>query len=319
MGGFFNRLYYGKAGKADFTQDDLPSNRFQLFWEVLRVRFWSLFRVNLMQVVFWIPMIVWTYINIVAMQSIDVETLMQAEDGAAQIQATLMGFFQMYLLGLIPCIAITGPSSAAAAYITRNWARDQHSFVWSDLKDAFKENWKQALAVSAITGFVPFIAYIGFTFYGEMAKRMPVLVIAQVLVMLICLIWVLMAPLMYPLMVGYKLRFRDLLRNGLLLAIGRLPQMVGIRLLTAIPVFLLLLGVYTLNIYVLLGVALYYILFGHAFARLIYASVANAFFDKFINPRIDGAQVGRGLRKEDEFDDDEEEEEAAKQLEGRSE
>ena len=85
MGGFFNRLYYGKAGKADFTQDDLPSNRFQLFWEVLRVRFWSLFRVNLMQVVFWIPMIVWTYINIVAMQSIDVETLMQAEDGAAQI------------------------------------------------------------------------------------------------------------------------------------------------------------------------------------------------------------------------------------------
>lgn len=316
MGGFFNRLYYGKAGKADFTQDDLPSNRFQLFWEVLRVRFWSLFRVNLMQVVFWIPMIVWTYMNIVAIQTIDVETISQAADGALQLQAQLMGIFQMYLIGLIPCIAITGPSSAAAAYITRNWARDQHSFVWSDFKDAFKENWKQGLAVSTITGLVPFIAYLGVTFYGEMAKQIPVLVVAQVLVVLICLTWTLMVPLLYPLMVGYQLRMRDLLRNGVLLTVGRLPQMLGVRLLTAIPLFLLLLGVYTFNIYLLLGMALYYILFGHAFARLVYASVANSFFDKFINPRIEGAEVNRGLRRDDDEDDEDEDEDGQSALPG---
>ena len=62
--GFFDRLYYGKAGKADYTTDDLPKNRFQLFFEVLRVRFWSLMRVNLMQVVFWIPFIFWTSLNV---------------------------------------------------------------------------------------------------------------------------------------------------------------------------------------------------------------------------------------------------------------
>ena len=77
-------------------------------------------RVNLMQLVFFIPLIVWTYMNVMALLMVDV----QAADASQQ----MMAYLQMYLLGLIPCIAITGPSSAAAAYVTRNWARDQHSF-----------------------------------------------------------------------------------------------------------------------------------------------------------------------------------------------
>ena len=64
---------------------------------------------------------------------------------------------------------------------------------------------------------------------------------------------------------------------------------------------------------VLLAVSLYYMLFGFAFSRLVYASVANGVFDKYLNPRIEGAPVGLGLRPqdaEDELDgeDDEDEE-----------
>lgn len=306
MGGFFNRLYYGKAGKADFTQDDLPSNRFQLFWEVLRVRFWSLFRVNLMQIVFWIPAILWTSMYFFAPVT---------EEAGNQIATSIVDYLIPYFLLLFPCIAITGPSSAAAAYITRNWARDQHSFVWSDFKDAFKENWKQALFVSTVTGAVPLVGSIGFKFYGEMAKQMPVLVVAQVLVVVICLIWELMVPLLYPLMVGYKLRLRDLLRNGVLLTLGRLPHMVAVRLATLIPLILLAVGL-TFNMIMALVVALYYILFGHAFARLVYASVANSFFDKFINPRIEGAEVNRGLRRDDDEDDEDEDEDGQSALPG---
>ena len=38
----FNRFYYGKAGQADFTTENLPANRWQLFWQMLRVRLSSL-------------------------------------------------------------------------------------------------------------------------------------------------------------------------------------------------------------------------------------------------------------------------------------
>ena len=301
--GFFDRLYYGKAGKADYTTDDLPKNRFQLFFEVLRVRFWSLMRVNLMQVVFWIPFIFWTYLNLAALLSIDPA----AADATAQIQ----GYLQMYLLGLIPCIAITGPSSAAAAYVTRNWARDQHSFVWSDYKDAFKDNWKQALAVSTITGLLPSVLYYGNTFYGGMAAQNFLFFIPQALILLVAIVWVLMLPLLYPLMASYELRFKHLLQNALLIALARLPHMIGVRLLTAIPVVILAVSTYFFfNIWVIFAVLIYYIFFGFAFSRLIYASVANGFFDKFINSRIEGVEINRGLYKDDDDDDDEEDGEA---------
>ena len=38
MSGLFNNFYYGKAGKADFTPEQLPKNRVQLFFSMLRVR-----------------------------------------------------------------------------------------------------------------------------------------------------------------------------------------------------------------------------------------------------------------------------------------
>ena len=64
---------------------------------------------------------------------------------------------------------------------------------------------------------------------------------------------------------------------------------------------------------VLMIVSLYYLLFGFALSRLVYASFANGVFDKYLNPHIEGAQVGQGLRPQSEDDelpdeDDEDEE-----------
>ena len=57
FGRMMNRYYYGKSGKGDYTKEDLPETRWQLFWEMLRVRFTSLFKLNLLYVLAWIPAI----------------------------------------------------------------------------------------------------------------------------------------------------------------------------------------------------------------------------------------------------------------------
>ena len=41
-----NSYYYGKSGKGDYTPDDLPKNRWQLFMEMLRTRMSGLCRMN---------------------------------------------------------------------------------------------------------------------------------------------------------------------------------------------------------------------------------------------------------------------------------
>ena len=310
--GFFDRFYYGKAGKHDYTEMDMPKTRVSLFFLVLKDHFFDLVKVNLLQVVFWIPFMLWTFINLAAIQSIDVESLLAQESGAMQIMGAMASYLVMWLIGLIPCLAITGPSSAGAAYVMRNWARDQHSFLVSDFKDAFKGNWKQALGVSCITAVVPTLVYTGVTYYGQMAGSNVLMMVPLVLVLSIVLMWALMLPLLYPMMIGYELRFKHLIKNAFLMAAATLPQMMLCRLITLIPIAALLMGIYFGNGIVILIVSLYYLFFGFAFARLLYASVANGVFDKYLNPHIEGATVGMGLRPADadeldDVDDDDEE------------
>ena len=310
--GFFDRFYYGKAGKHDYTEMDMPKTRVSLFFLVLKDHFFDLVKVNLLQVVFWIPFMLWTFINLAAIQSIDVESLLAQESGAMQIMGAMASYLVMWLIGLIPCLAIPGPSSAGAAYVMRNWARDQHSFLFSDFKDAFKGNWKQALGVSCITAVVPTLVYTGVTYYGQMAGSNVLMMVPLVLVLSIVLMWALMLPLLYPMMIGYELHFKHLIKNAFLMAAATLPQMMLCRLITLIPIAALLMGIYFGNGIVILIVSLYYLLFGFAFARLLYASVANGVFDKYLNPHIEGATVGMGLRPADadeldDVDDDDEE------------
>ena len=53
----------------------------------------------------------------------------------------------------------------------------------------------------------------------------------------------------------------------------------------------------------------YYMLVGFSLSRFVTASYTNAQFDKYINSRIEGAPVNRGLAEEDDEEYEEEEEE----------
>ena len=313
----FDRLYYGKAGKRDYSEMDMPKTRISLFFLVFKDHFFDMVKVNLLQLIFWIPFIIWSNINLTAIQSIDADALLAAEGGAQQLTGLLSSYLIVYLIGLVPCIAITGPSSAGAAYIMRNWARDQHAFLFSDFKDAFKSNWKQALLTSVITSLIPVLAYTAVVFYGEMAASNLAMILPLIVVLSATLMWALMLPLIYPMMIGYELKISGLIKNAFLMAAARLPHMAFARILTLIPIAILLYGLLMGNMLVVICVLLYYVFFGFALSRLIYASFANGVFDKYLNPRIEGAPMGLGLRPhtdeddilEDDDDDDEDDDE----------
>lgn len=305
LGRFFNSFYYGKAGKADYNPENLPKNRLELFFEVLRVRWSAMVRLNLLYVLFWLPAIIWSVWNYMALENVlgmFAEGLLTQPEMSEQLQ----GILWMWLLILFPCIAITGPATAGVSYVSRNWARDQHSFMMSDFKDAFKANWKQALGVSTITGVLPVIVFVCYRFYGSMAQTNSFLfILPQMLVIVVAVLWLLSLNIIYTLMVTYDLSFGGLLRNALVLSIGRLPQSLVIRLAgLAIPLIALALFWFIpgISVYVILVLALFFLLFGFALNRLIYASYANALCDRYINPHIEGAQTNRGLRQTTEDD-----------------
>ena len=200
FGNLMNNYFYGKSGKGDYRVEDMPQNRRQLFGAVLKVRWSALVGVNLLQVLFWLPAAAWTILNYI--------TLVSGAGDPVNLLST-------YLLILIPLIAITGPFTAGATYVLRNWARDEHSFVWSDFWDAVKGNWKQGLVVSVISGLMPYVLYMGYTFYGTMANTKSfVFMIPLAILFLVFIVWKLSEMIIYTLMVTYDLKTKDLIRHS---------------------------------------------------------------------------------------------------------
>ncbi len=334
MFGGFIKSYYTKSRKGDYTPEDLPKTRWQLFREMLQIRFTGILRLNLMYMLAWLPTMLVIGILLIYVLRMGtapmIEQLVTNADGTTtteivvvtmteeEIQnqlnqevALMPSMIHTALMLLVPCIAITGPWTAGVCYVTRNWARDEHAYVWSDMKDAMKANWKPALGLSAITGVLPYLAYLSWEFYGGMAQTNRFMQIPLIGALLLTLLWFLLITYAYPMLVSYNMSFVTILRNSLLLAVGRLPMSVGIRLLLALPVILgVVLTLLTDALWVPLSVFAYYILIGYGLSRFTTASYTNAQFDKYLNSRIEGAQVNRGLAATDdeEYDDEDEEE-----------
>ncbi len=297
---FFNSFYYGKAGKADYTPENLPDNRIKLFFEMFKVRWSALIRLNLLYLLFLLPVLIWSVWNLLALEGVASAYISQ-EISAEEFSQQIRSITWYWLLIFWPCFAITGPATAGVSFVTRNWARDQHSFMLSDFKDALKGNWKQALVISTITGLLPLVIYTCWNFYGSMANTSSVFfVLPQVLSILLGVVWILALQIIYTMMVTYKLKLTDLIRNSVILALGKLPITVGIRLLSlALVIIGVVIAVIIPDtmIYVLLVLLLYYLMIGFSLSRFISASLANALCENYINTRIDGAETGIGLRQ----------------------
>ena len=334
FGKMMNNYYYGKSGKGDFRKEDLPQNRRQLFTDTLKTRLSALCRINLLYMLIFLPaMIVMMYYftntltvtsSMMMIEQNDYASYTeQLKEAESEVRITEEQYNELknnginygdmvdntlfhMLVWLIPCLAITGPFTAGLSYVTRNWARDEHAFIWTDFKDAMKANWKQSLILSVITSLLPLIVYVGWKFYSQMAAQNVIMIVPQVLVVVVALIWAISITYMHPLAVTYELKTKDVIRNGLLLGVARLPMSVGIRLLHCVPALIGAALIWFWNPMIgMLILFAWYALIGFALSRFITASYTNAVFDRFINPRIEGAKVDQGLYKpeEDEAED----------------
>ena len=286
----FNNYFYGKPGREDFTQDDLPETRRQLFFQVLRVRWGSMVGLNLLYLLFWLPAVVWSFLCLAQVYG-------QLAEGGTQSFNSLIF---TWLLVLFPLVALTGPANMGVSYVLRNWARDEHAYAWSDFWHGFCENWKQGLVLGAVNGFVPLALFV---WLNIMRVHASIIVYVPAILAAICaLIYALAAMLMPMMIVTYRQGFLGHLKNAVIISLAELPRAAGVKLLTLlIPAAVCACMLIDSERYawVMSLVAGLYCVFLLTFNKLIVASYANAMCEKHINTRIDGAPVDIGLRHEE--------------------
>ncbi|MDD3613728.1 MAG: DUF624 domain-containing protein [Eubacteriales bacterium] len=265
MGGFFNRMYYGNPNKPDLKKEHLEGSRIKLFFTVLQVRIWQLIQLSLLYSVFWIPVFYIYFMLLGALADQKIEVVVN------EVLPTLLLLF-------IPCLTITGPATAGVAYVLRKWSNDEHAWVWTDFRDAIKANWKQGLAMMFINGVLAFLFYNNLRFYQALAIENDSIFffILQYLILVLGLLYAMMNIFIYPMIVTYKLKLSQIIKNAFILTMVKLPRTILIFALVAVILFLCL--SYLVGVVVL-------IVIGFAFIGLITASYSNWMFDKYINNR----------------------------------
>lgn len=119
------------------------------------------------------------------------------------------------MLYFVFCISIVtiGPATAAMTKILRNYAREEHAFIWGDFIETFKNNLKQSLLYSLVDFLVVGFLFLDFiALYAVTDMTMKTICLAAIL--LAFTIWTFMRYYIYPMMVTFRLSFKQLIKNA---------------------------------------------------------------------------------------------------------
>lgn len=308
--GLIARLLEGKERSEEYARSTLPTNRWQLFWDIFKGNFGKMVKANLLTILFFIPMIAFIVI-MVMMKSVQGEMypfganlgagypFYPVQQGMAE-SLTLQNNFILYI-GLIVTSFIASIGLSGGMYVIRNMVWTEGIFVANDFWRGIKLNYKNALQTTLFFVIIlgvcgSLISLANFTMAaGEISKGQKIwLSISKVTSYILIVLAAMMALWMIALGVNYKMKFFVMLRNAFLLTVGSLPQTIFFIFLAAIPYILLIFGSFFTVIAVIM-----ILLFGVAYSLLVWLDFAQWLFDKYINPKIEGAKVGRGIYNKD--------------------
>ncbi len=217
MAGFFGLFDYTKEGPG-VPKDAPPKTRFVIFFEVFFRKFWNLIKINLLFGIFNIPAILFLLLfSMYYNQLILPQEMVQTGE---ELVGYLSGFtFPLLLLFICLPLITVGPAQAGMTYILRNYSREEHAFLWYDFKENAKKNFKQSMIVGAINAVITVLVMMDIYIYMKVQTDSILIPIANSLIIVAFLLFMMMSMYIYPMMVTFQLTTKQLYKNALLFAI----------------------------------------------------------------------------------------------------
>lgn len=270
--------------EEEFEED---RSRIRIFFDVLLGKIWKLMSLNLLVSLFNLPALLFmVFFAIYYMQLLQPNAITNAADGSA-LAYLLVGYLPLAMIFLsIPVVAF-GPAQAGMHFLLRNYSYEVPVFLWGDFKEKMKENMKQGLAVTFINLIVFVLAMLDIYMYPRMmAQAGAWLLVANYLLVLAFVVFIMVSMYIYPMMIRYDLTLKNLYRNAFLMAVGRfLPNLLVLVLCVVLSYGPFLVAALFNNSIAYFFVYVYHALLGLTLPGLIFSFILNPAMDKVMMPK----------------------------------
>ena len=309
--GLISRLMEGKEKSEDYARSTLPTNRWQLFWDIFKGNFGKIVKVNLLILLFFVPLFAVVIFYAMLMDSNGIIYPFGANLGIGypsapmqQGMAELLALQNSFILyaGLLITGFIAAIGLAGGMYVVRNMVWTEGIFVTNDFWRGIKLNYKNALETTLLFTIVLMIAGTALQFadvsivMGNLTGfELAMMRISQVTSYVFLAIAAMVCLWSLALGVNYKLTFFGMIRNSFLLMLATLPQTIFFGVVAFLPFVCFIIGGMT---FAMIGFILV-VMFGISYPLLVWLDFAQWVFDKYVNPKIKGAKVGRGIYNKD--------------------
>lgn len=235
---------YSKPGKG--VDKNAPKKKgFFLFWEIIARKFTKFLQANFMYAltsIGWLALLYFFMNGFLMGYEDKIQQTLVLAGGADTQEASgmlILAFNLTFVMGVFMLWGFA-PISAPFAYIMRCFTRSEHVWIMSDGFSKFKENIKQSLIVLLVDVLVMIFGLNALLFYYSAYINMGGMVwmILCYVTFLMILIYTMLHPYLYQLMVTFKCTTGQLYKNAVLLTLGKLPLNFLLTAVEALLVFL---------------------------------------------------------------------------------
>lgn len=302
-GGLINRILMGSEKSEGYARASLPSNRWELFWDIFKGRFWKLVVINLLVLLFCLPAIALFYFKSIAVSGYGAMYPFSQGFGVGyQAPVVMNGLAENVVFNvnlsiylLLPIVAlIAAVGISGGAYVIRNMVWTEGIFVANDFWRGVKQNFKQIAVIALLYSMVFYLSSASIAMCNQSiamdADYKWLFYVSQVITYTLMCLYTVMTLHMITMSVTYELKLKSLIKNSFLFTIGLLPQNVFFIFLGMLPFLIASFG----SIFTMIGIVTV-ILFAFAMFLLIWTDYCQWAYDKFINDKVPGAQKNRGI------------------------
>lgn len=300
--GWLNRIIMGSDNNPDFTDRQLATNRWALWWDVVKSRFGSLVKLNLLTLLFFIPLIL--VVIYFAYQKEVYGAIIPATGnfgiGFPAVDNAQELFRSMNLsvninqfLWMMPSFLVVAIGLCGCLYVSRKLAWGEGVMIGANFKEGIKQNWKNYLGASVILA-MSFFA-MTFCFFGLDYYRVDVVISTILRVVGVVQFVFMLIVFMYftTQSVNYTLSFTALIKNSFLFAFALLPQSLFFLALSAIP-FVMIIFLSDLFVVAFIGWILMLIV-GVSNLGLVWTVFTHWVYDKYVTEHVQGAKKNKNM------------------------